>query len=129
MGKYRKKLQIIADILEISRNGTRKTRIMYQANLSYKLLCSYLVKVLEAGLVAGDDDDCYVLTPKGEKFLNEYKKYSRLCRRLENQLELIKSEKRALAKLCKSGEVGSVTVDLSAKDTGQEIPERKIRDV
>ncbi|MGQ9461394.1 MAG: winged helix-turn-helix domain-containing protein, partial [Candidatus Bathyarchaeaceae archaeon] len=37
MGKYRGRLDIVADILSVVNNndGARKTRIMYQANLSY----------------------------------------------------------------------------------------------
>lgn len=119
MGRYREKLQIIADILEIAREGARKTRIMYQANLSYRLLCSYLVKVLEAGLVEGDDDDCYVLTSKGEAFLSKYAMYAKLCRGLANQRELVQKEKRVLVTLCKSDGVGGASVDVRAKVAGE----------
>ena len=51
MGQYRKRLEIIADILSVVRGGAKKTRIMYQANLSYRLLALYLEFVKEAGLV------------------------------------------------------------------------------
>ena len=51
MSRYRDRLQIIADILVIASRRARKTQIMYQANLSYRLLCRYLGEVLEAGLV------------------------------------------------------------------------------
>ena len=48
MGRYRNKLRIIADILLIACRRARKTQIMYQANLSYRLLCRYLGVVLDA---------------------------------------------------------------------------------
>jgi len=38
MGKYRDRLQIIADILSVVRDGAKKTHVMYQANLSFTLL-------------------------------------------------------------------------------------------
>jgi len=46
MGKYRDRLQIIADMLSVVRGGAKKTHIMYQANLSYTLLGRYLSEVL-----------------------------------------------------------------------------------
>ena len=100
MAKYRDRLQIIADMLSIVSEGARKTRIMYQANLSYKLLCRYLSEVLDAGLVAYNDEDCYVLTAKGEEFLSRYGEYSRLCKDLEEQLGLVNGEKSVLEKMC-----------------------------
>jgi predicted transcriptional regulator len=36
--KRRDKLSIIAEILEIAKNGTLKTQIMYRANLSFAQL-------------------------------------------------------------------------------------------
>lgn len=100
MGRYRDKLQIVADILAITSDGARKTRIMYQANLSYKLLCRYLGEVLDARLVSLNDEDSYAITPKGEEFLSRYREYSKLCERLEKQFSLVDSEKSVLEKLC-----------------------------
>ena len=84
MGSYRSRLDIIADILHVARQGAKKTQIMYQANLSYKLLTRYLSGILEACLVRFERrKQCYVLTRKGIEFLEKYKKYSRRNRRLE----------------------------------------------
>jgi predicted transcriptional regulator len=50
MGKYRSKLQIVADMLSVvSGNDAKKTRIMYLANLSWDLLNRYLNDLMEAG--------------------------------------------------------------------------------
>lgn len=38
MGKYRSRVEIVADILEVASDGALKTHIMYKCNLSYKLL-------------------------------------------------------------------------------------------
>ncbi|MFB0567423.1 MAG: winged helix-turn-helix domain-containing protein, partial [Candidatus Bathyarchaeia archaeon] len=72
MGRYRDRLQIVADILAITSRGAKKTQIMYQANLSYKLLCKYLDEVMTAGLVNCENGDSYVLAPKGKEFLSKY---------------------------------------------------------
>ena len=102
MSQYRSKLQIIADILTVVRNGgARKTRIMYQANLSYKLLNQYLDYVMEIDLVSisSDDNGQYVITPKGFDFLEKYKKYSQRKGELEEQLKDVTNEKATLEKI------------------------------
>ena len=100
MGKYRDRLQIIADILSIASSGAKKTRIMYQANLSYKLLCKYLDEVIVAGLVSCEDGDCYVLTVKGKEFLSRYQEYSKHCESLEEHLNHVNGERNVLEKMC-----------------------------
>ena len=100
MSKYRDRLQIIADILSIADARARKTRIMYQANLSYRLLCRYLDEVVHAGLVKPEEDDCYVLTAKGREFLSRHGEYAKRCQSLEEHLNSVNDEKTALAKMC-----------------------------
>jgi len=100
MSKYRDRLQIIADVLSIVSGKARKTRIMYQANLSYRLLCRYLDEVLDAGLVEPEDGDRYVLTTKGKKFLSKHEEYSKRCRSLEEHLNHVNNEKTVLEKMC-----------------------------
>ncbi|HEY4674599.1 MAG TPA: winged helix-turn-helix domain-containing protein [Candidatus Bathyarchaeia archaeon] len=100
MNKYRDRLQIIADMLYTARNGAKKTQIMYKANLSYRLLGRYLHEVLDAGLVKSEKGNSYVLTTKGETFLNRHIEYSELRKSLEKNLESINSEKTILERLC-----------------------------
>jgi predicted transcriptional regulator len=83
LSKYRDRLQIIASILSIAGRRAKKTQIMYQANLNYKLLCRYLGEVQDAGLVSFENEDCYVLTAKGKEFLNRHEEYSKRCQSLE----------------------------------------------
>jgi len=99
LGKYRDHLDIIADILIVARNGTKKTRIMHQANLSYKLLEYYLKKVLDANLAKKDSDNRYVITEKGEMYLELYKKYVMKIKKLENRLQEIKTRKEILERM------------------------------
>jgi len=96
MGKYRDRLQIIADILSVVREGAKKTHVMYQANLSYTLLSRYLTEVLNAGLVSLDDEDRYRLTRRGQDFLDRFSEYSKRCDQLERHLNNVSSEKTVL---------------------------------
>ena len=93
-------MQIVADILAITSRGAKKTWIMYQANLSYRLLCRYLDEVLDAGLVEFEDGNSYLLTGKGREFLSKHEEYSKRCKSLEEHLNHVNSEKSALEKMC-----------------------------
>ena len=99
MGKYRDRLQIIADILSVVSHGAKKTHVMYQANLSYTLLSRYLSEVLESGLVCVVDEDCYKLTERGQSFLDRFNEYSRRCGELEEQLNNVNNVKTVLESL------------------------------
>jgi len=96
MGKYRDRLQIIADILSVVRGGAKKTHVMYQANLSFTLLKRYLTEVLEAGLVRCDDEDGYRLTRRGQSFLDRFDEYSKRCERVEEELNHVNNDKTVL---------------------------------
>jgi dTDP-glucose pyrophosphorylase/predicted transcriptional regulator len=100
MGNYRDRLQIIADILAIASKRAKKTQIMYQANLSYKLLCRYLHEVLDSGLVSFENENCYVLTAKGKEFLSQHEEYSKHCKTLEEQFNHTNTAKTWLEKMC-----------------------------
>jgi len=100
MGNHRDRLQIIADILFVASKRAKKTQIMYQANLSYRLLCRYLREVTDAGLISFKKGDCYVLTTKGEKFLNRHEEYSKRCKSLETRLNHVNNERTVLERMC-----------------------------
>jgi predicted transcriptional regulator len=70
--KRRDKLCIVAEILEIAKDGTLKTQIMYRANLSFAQLNDYLKFMLKIKLIqkiAQQGKDVYVATDKGLDFL------------------------------------------------------------
>jgi predicted transcriptional regulator len=62
--KNREKLEIVRDILSAVLEETKKTRIMYKANLSYRVFEKYLNSLLESGLVECNDDSSYLITWK-----------------------------------------------------------------
>lgn len=91
--KYRKKIEVIADILSVTRKGAKKTHIMYRGNLSFKLLNKYLDIVTKAGFIYFKNEDrCYLLTEKGKIFLERFKNCRTRTRDLEKHLKHMKNE-------------------------------------
>jgi len=74
MAQRRSHVDIVAEILHIARRGARKTRIVYGANLNFKLLNEYLDRLEKAGLVQKDFDEEGLIktTEKGKKYLEYY---------------------------------------------------------
>jgi predicted transcriptional regulator len=95
-------LQILESILSvISDNaGAKKTQIMYQAYLSYKLLTSYLNDVLNAQLVFCDNENCFRLTPKGERFLAKFGEYHKSREVVEENLNNVEYQRLILEDMC-----------------------------
>jgi predicted transcriptional regulator len=101
LGSYRGRLDIIVDILGVAGQNAKKTQIMYKANLSYKVLQRYLAEVTEAALIRFESKTrCYVLTEKGKRFLEEYRKYHRSHKRIEKQLNEMQNQRQILEELC-----------------------------
>jgi predicted transcriptional regulator len=101
LGIYRDRLDIIADILEVASRNAKKTQIMYQANLSYKVLIKYLAEITEASLVDFHTvRQSYFLTQKGREFLETYRQYSKNSKNIEKRLNIVNNKKKALDELC-----------------------------
>jgi predicted transcriptional regulator len=99
---YRNRLEIIADILRVAGDGSKKTRIMYFANLSYQLLERYLAKVIEARLL-NRNGDRYEVTEKGRIFLEKFDTYSRKASKVRKEIESLKFERQVLEQMCQIG--------------------------
>jgi len=93
MVRYRDRLDIIADVLEVAKSGARKTQIMYGANLSYTLLTRYLKEVMDTGLVRREDESIFKLTEKGSDFLQAFYGYREHRGEVEEQLNDIEDKK------------------------------------
>ena len=101
MGNYRGRLDIIADILNVASRDAKKTQIMYQANLSYKVLQRYLAEIGHAQLIRFEDGRrCYSLTEKGREFLSVYERYSKTNRHVEKRLNDVATKRKFLEGLC-----------------------------
>ncbi len=85
--KRRDKLSIIAEILEISKEGTLKTQIMYRANLSFAQLNDYLKFMLKTSLLSkfrANGKDVYTATDKGLDFMQRHFELTELLKEKEN---------------------------------------------
>ena len=97
MGQHRTSLQILAEILKIVKSGAGKTRIMYQANLSFTMLKKYLNYAQETKLVTcPENGNRYFATPKGHEFLEKYERYLLRNRQVEDQLQAMAKERAML---------------------------------
>ena len=77
----RSELDIITEILDLSKEGTKKTDIIYKGNLSYTQIQSYLPflidkDILEECMIKKKGRNCryYRTTPKGLIFLEAAQK-------------------------------------------------------
>jgi predicted transcriptional regulator len=101
LGNYRGRLDIIADILNVASRNAKKTQIMYQANLSYKVMQRYLAEIAGAQLISFEDGShLYTLTDKGREFLGAYEKYSKTNKHVEKRLNDVATKKKVLEALC-----------------------------
>ncbi|MFA5364351.1 MAG: winged helix-turn-helix domain-containing protein [Candidatus Bathyarchaeia archaeon] len=66
----RSSFDIIAEILKTSKNGAKKTRIMYSCGLSYNFVQKYLELLSETGLLSVGTT--YRTTERGMGFLHNY---------------------------------------------------------
>jgi predicted transcriptional regulator len=101
LGSYRGRLDIIADILQVVSQNAKKTQIMYQANLNYKVLQRYLKNITSASLIELEDaEQYYMLTQKGQEFLEAYKEYAKTNESIEKRLNDANNKKKCLEQLC-----------------------------
>ena len=67
----RSRMDIIADILSVAGEETKKTHIVYRANLNFARVDGYLQHLVDNGLIEKKSRE-YKTTEKGEEFLRAY---------------------------------------------------------
>ena len=73
--KKRTELEIIAEMMEYTKQPRKRTHIMYRLNFSFEMLKRYLSKTIKLGLlmeVEGNPRKEFKRTQKGKKFLEAY---------------------------------------------------------
>ena len=77
----RSEIEIISEILSLSNNGAKKTELLYQGNMSFAQLQSYLTYLIEKDILEekelknnGNSTKYYKTTDKGLIFLQDVKK-------------------------------------------------------
>ncbi|HOT07082.1 MAG: hypothetical protein A4E45_01254 [Methanosaeta sp. PtaB.Bin039] len=71
----RSRAEIVYDILTICREGANKTRIVYQANLNFRMVNPYLDLLAKNGLidVVQGHTTTYKTTSKGSELLERFR--------------------------------------------------------
>ncbi len=74
INRRRSNIEIIAEMLKIGENGAGKTKIMYNANLSYSQIQKYLGFLMSQGFIdrmqLGNPSVTYQVTENGLKLLD-----------------------------------------------------------
>ena len=105
LGKNRDRVDLVAAILDAAsvRGGIGKTRIMFEANLSFKLVEKYLRIVLRLGFVQ-IKGSYYGLTEEGRMFLQRYRRFREHHIEAQNHLMTLDHERKSLWRLCEGSE-------------------------
>lgn len=78
--------------------GSKKTHIMYNANLSFNLLRKYLRETINSGLVL-KGSKYFIITEKGKEFLDKFEEYEKERLALERERKKIHVGKEELERL------------------------------
>jgi len=75
MARRRSNIEIVAEILQIANKRAKKTRIVYGANLNFKMLGEYLERLEKAGLIKGrsGNEGFIEITDKGKEYLRHFR--------------------------------------------------------
>lgn len=88
--KRRDRLQIMAQILQIAKQGSLKTSVMYKANLSFSQLNKYLKLLLDLRLLETRNENnrvVYKTTKKGQKYLESHREIMELLQSCDPESE------------------------------------------
>jgi predicted transcriptional regulator len=91
----------MADIIEIAREGTLKTQIMYKANLSFSQLNSYISFLMSNNLIAPsiyDGREGYIVTEQGLDFLQKHSELVQLLKTSSGVKKTLSSQQAMLKK-------------------------------
>jgi len=75
--KRRNDLEILRDILRVARTSARKSRIVYRANLNFKIVRPYLDRLMKKGLL-DQDGAVYTTTLEGQRWIRMYQELETL---------------------------------------------------
>jgi predicted transcriptional regulator len=81
IGKRRDKMEVIENILKVAEDprGANKTKLVYQSNLNFNRLTTFLDYLLEKDLIRKNDGEgTYTTTMKGREFIKQLDKMQQL---------------------------------------------------
>ena len=82
----RSRFETMFTILKLCTKGSKKTHVMYRANLSHQQLEKYLTILLERDLLAIEEGN-YVTTPRGRIFIEKFNELNTFMNGEENQIQ------------------------------------------
>ena len=83
---YRDPTEIFAEILELCKQPTATTRIVYKTNLSYNAALKFLKRLRKLELLELDQDNKeYATTEKGFEFLKKHTELKKLLKPKEHR--------------------------------------------
>ncbi len=69
-------LDIYVDILKVAMTGAKKTHIVYQVNLNFKIVRKYLDRLIDNGMLSpAGNSRLYTTTDRGVAFLDIYNEF------------------------------------------------------
>lgn len=98
--RYRRRFDILADVISVTGQGARRTKIMYFANLSHLLLKRYLQDALRVGFLRAVGEE-FSVTSKGEEFLMRYERFSGRYSRVKQDVKALQCEAEELERMCR----------------------------
>jgi predicted transcriptional regulator len=74
MSGKRSDIEISAAILQVAKNGAKKSHIVYKANLNFKIGKKYLDRLIHSGLLKGptEKNKLFRTTEKGVDYINYF---------------------------------------------------------
>jgi predicted transcriptional regulator len=100
VSKNRSSLDIVRAMLSIASVRSRKTKIMYGANLSFHQVEKYLSFLLRNDLLEHDVDSGYLITGVGREFLSLYEEYLERSNVLRQEVERNTKDRLQLENMC-----------------------------
>ncbi len=70
----RNDVDICADLLNVAKDGAKKTQLVYKANLNFTIIKKYIKKLNENGFLISHDG-FFFTTDKGSRFLVKYREF------------------------------------------------------
>jgi predicted transcriptional regulator len=82
MSRKRSDIEISADILRVAKQGAKKSRIVYKANINFMIFEKYFKRLAEAGLIqiSTQRNRLFKTTEKGVQFLDHYMSFKEYLR-------------------------------------------------
>ena len=79
-------MQVIANLLSEASSGASKTKLVYSANLNFKVIERYLNFLIEREMIrlakSGSGKEEYFTTERGREFLTHYNEVEKILRLL-----------------------------------------------